>query len=203
MPGLTARSANKNLSRAKRAAFSKNSFRIEGALTENLIGYCTYGKVTKCLGHKMFTVLTPQKREHLCHIRGNIAKAIRINIDDVVLLSIRDYETRATIANGVNAVYDIIASLDKKDVAKLIKTSTLPSWMNRTAEDAFKPDEDDLFDYGQDDDDEEEPTTDQEESTSNIVAKKDKKKHRSIASLAGGGGRDTSERERDIDIDAI
>jgi translation initiation factor IF-1 len=187
MPGLSARSASKNISKKKQSALNKNAARVEGALTEDLEGYCTYGKVLRCLGHKMFTVLNPDKREHLCHIRGNISKAIRVSVDDFVLLSIRDYETRSS---SQAAVYDIIASLDNKSVAKLIKANVVPSWMSGKAEEADKEQDEDIFDY---EDEEEEG-----ESESNIVAKKDKKKHRNTSSAAaGGGGGD------DIDIDRI
>ena len=197
MPGLSARSANKNVSRAKRAAFSKNNSRIEGALTEDLQGYCTFGKISKNFGNGRFLVLNSDKREHLCSMRGSIAKAIRPSVDDVVLLSIRDYETRS---KGVDAVYDIIASLDKKAVAKLIKAKTVPRWMNGKADDADKAEEDDIFDYSDDESDGSED--DKPENT--IVSKKDKKNHRSTAAggsaaAAGGGGRDSD----DVDIDAI
>ena len=200
MPGLSARSANKNVSRAKRAAITKNNSRVEGALTEDLEGYCTFGKIFKNFGNGRFLVLKSDKREHLCSMRGSIAKAIRPSVDDVVLLSIRDYETRA---NGADAVYDIIASLDKKAVGKLIKAKTVPRWMNGKAADVVSGaaqndfDEDDIFDYDDDDDDE----SDADESTSKNTSKKDKKKHHnaSLAGTAAGGGGDDS----DVDIDAI
>jgi len=192
MPGLSARSANKNVSRAKRAAFTKNNSRVEGALTEDLSGYCTFGKISKNFGNGRFLVINSDKREHLCSMRGSIAKAIRPSVDDVVLLSIRDYETRA---NGADAVYDIIASLDKKAVAKLIKAKTVPRWMNGKADDADKAEEDDIFDYSDDEEDE----SDGSPSASNLVSKKDKKNHRS--SLAGGGG--SAADDDDIDVDKI
>jgi translation initiation factor IF-1 len=200
MPGLSARSANKNVSRAKRAAFSKNNSRIEGALTEDLEGYCTFGKIFKNFGNGRFLVIKSDKREHLCSMRGSIAKAIRPSVDDVVLLSIRDYETRS---NGVNAVYDIIASLDKKAVGKLIKAKTVPRWMNGKAADVVSGaaqndlDEDDIFDYDDDDDDDE---SDADESTSNNITKKDKKNHRNAAA---GGGTSTRDDDSDVDVDAI
>ena len=197
MPGVSARSANKNVSKAKRAAFTKNNARVEGALSEDLEGYCTFGKISKNFGYGRFLVLNSDKREHICTIRGSIAKAIRPSVDDVVLLSIRDYETRAKGANGVNAVYDIIASLDKKAVAKLIKSKTVPRWMNGKIDDADNTlEHDDIFDY---DDDEDEDSSSENETESNIVSKKDKKNHR--ASLAGAA---TNARDNDdIDIDAI
>ena len=193
MPGVTARSANKNVSRAKQAAFNKNNARVEAALTEDLQGYCTFGKISKAYGYGRFLVLNSDKREHICTMRGSIAKAIRPSVDDVVLLSIRDYETRA---KGAEAVYDIIASFDKKAVAKLIKNKTVPRWMNGKVDDASTAlDEDDIFDYD-DDDDESDASDDEEES--NVVSKKDKKKHRAAA---GGGG--SAADDSDVDVDAI
>jgi translation initiation factor IF-1 len=192
MPGVTARSANKNVSRAKQAAFNKNNARVEAALTEDLEGYCTFGKISKNFGYGRFLVLNSDKREHICTMRGSIAKAIRPSVDDVVLLSIRDYETRA---NGADAVYDIIASFDKKAVAKLIKSKTLPRWMNGKVDDADKAEEDDIFDYSDDD----ESDSSENEQESNIVSKKDKKNHRSVAAGGGTSAADDS----DVDIDAI
>jgi translation initiation factor IF-1 len=194
MPGVTARSANKNVSRAKQAAFNKNNARVEAALTEDLEGYCTFGKISKAYGYGRFLVLNSDKREHKCTIRASIGKAIRPSVDDVVLLSIRDYETRA---KGADAVYDIIASLDKKAVAKLIKSKTLPRWMNGKVDDADKAEEDDIFDYS---DDESDASSSENEGESNVVSKKDKKKHRA-SPAAGTSGRDND--NDDVDVDAI
>jgi translation initiation factor IF-1 len=166
MPGVTARSATKNMSRSKRGAAAKNVRRVEAAMceVEEYALHATYGKVTKALGNKMFTILSMNGTEHLAHIRG---KMVRVAVDDIVLLNIRDYESRSSTST---AVYDIIALFSSKDVSKLIRSEVIPKWMGRSIH--ASDDEDDaydLFDFeeGADDDDD-----------NGIVAKKDKKNHR-------------------------
>jgi translation initiation factor IF-1 len=144
MPGVTARSASKNMSRGKRAAAAKNGRRVEAALNE-VLESCTYGKIFKALGNKMFLVHNTDKREHLSYIRGKMA---RIEVGDVVLLNIREYETRA--GSGTD-VYDIMAVFSPKDISKLSKAGAIPSWMKSKASDAEDSD-DDLFDYDDADD---------------------------------------------------
>lgn len=174
MPGVTARSAAKNMSRGKRAALYKNTIRVEAALSQE-IESCTYGKITKALGNKMFLVKNTNKEERVCHIRGRMT---RVNIDDVVLLNIRDYESRS---NGESEVYDVMAVFNNKDVAQLIKTGVVPSWMSSHGEE----DEEDIFDYS------DENTGDEKEC---IVDKKNKKNNR----VSSNDGNDS-----ELDIDAI
>jgi translation initiation factor IF-1 len=179
MPGVTARSATKNMSRSKRGAAAKNVRRVEAALceVEEYLQNTTYGKVTKALGNKMFTILSMNGTEHLAHIRG---KMVRIAVDDIVLLNIRDYESRSS---STTAVYDIIALFSSKDVSKLIRSEVIPKWMGRSIhasddeEDAY-----DLFDF-------EEGASDDDDG---IVAKKDKKNHRA-----------TKEDDAEVDIDKL
>jgi translation initiation factor IF-1 len=144
MPGVTARSAAKNQSKSARAKDAKNARRVEAAITDNLIG-CTYGRITRTLGNKMFRILDTKRHEHLGHIRGKMA---RINVNDIVLLNIRDYESRA---QSEDAVYDIMAVFkERKDINRLIKAGIIPAWLIATDGE----DEDNIFDYsGNSDDD--------------------------------------------------
>jgi initiation factor 1A len=179
MPGVTARSASKNMSRSKRAAAAKNVRRVDAAMCEvtEYVENATYGKITKALGNKMFTVLCMDGTEHLGHIRG---KMVRITVDDTVLLNIRDYESRSSTKD---AVYDIIALFSAKDVHKLIKHNIIPKWMSRSIyAEADEEDGYDLFDH------EAEP---EEEGDDGNVAKKDKKDHRA------------AKNDDDVDIDNI
>lgn len=147
MPGVTARSATKNMSKNKRAAADKNTRRVEAAVNGD-IGFCTYGKITKALGNKMFMVTDTKCGEHLSHIRGKIP---RVTIDDVVLLNIRDYESRS---GSCGAVYDIMAVLEGKDVSKLVRTESIPHWMASKGAQGDSDELRELFDY--DDGEEEE-----------------------------------------------
>ena len=141
MPGSNVRQASKNMSRSKRAAIAKNSGRVEAAIRGTLEG-CSYGRITKALGNKTFILLDGSKREHQAHIRGKMA---RIGVDDVVLLSERDYETRA---GTEKAVYDIMAVLSKKETSYLIKQGQIPKWMlNSLNTTGAEKEEEELFEY--------------------------------------------------------
>lgn len=181
MPGVTARSASKNMSKSKRASLAKNSRRVEAVLNDELES-CTYGKISKALGNKMFLVINANKKEHLAHIRGKMA---RINAGDVVLLNIRDYESRV----GSNSeVYDIMAVFNTKDISKLIKAGTMPSWMSaRVADVSSDDDMGDIFDYDEESDEEDDDN----------VAKKDKKSHRVAKAIT------EEDDDSDVDIDNI
>ena len=135
------------VTRGQRSSARKNARRIEAVFHED-ITLCTYGKVTKALGNKMFRILSVKKTEHLARIRG---KMTRVHVDDVVLLNIRDYETRCYTED---AVYDIMAVFAPKDVQKLTKNKTVPKWFTNQSDLIEREEEDelyDLFDYEQDD----------------------------------------------------
>jgi translation initiation factor IF-1 len=184
MPGITARSAAKNTSKSGRAKAAKNARRVEAALNDEL-DFCTYGKITKALGNKMFMVINTDRAEHLSHIRGKMA---RIGVDDVVLLNIRDYESRV---NSTSEVYDIVAVFSPKDIHRLIKSKTIPSWMNaKGAADAEGDELHDLFDY--------EGGSDSESDEDDGPSKKDKKNHRKAGKNAIDEASDS-----DVDIDRI
>ena len=138
MPGVSVLSAQKNVSKSKRASMRKNTNRIEAAVRGD-IEDCTYGRIYKALGNKMFIVINSSKKERLAHIRGKMA---RIGVDDVVLLNVREYETRA---GTDKEVYDIMAVFDKRDVARLIKDNTISGWMALSG--TTDESEEDVFDY--------------------------------------------------------
>ena len=182
MPGQTARSATKTQSKSARSKAAKNTRRVEAACNDELIG-CTYGRITKTLGNKMFNVFDTDKHEHLGHIRGKMA---RVNVNDVVLLNIREYESRATTAA---AVYDIMAVFSsKKDIKRLINANLIPGWFSKPDGE----DGEDIFDY------------DESESENEDIddrSKKDKKSHRGTGTGTGTG---TSTTDSDgVDVDTI
>ena len=182
MPGVTARSAAKNMSRGARAKADKNTRRVNAALNDEL-DFTTYGKVTKALGNKMFMATKTDRREHLCHIRGKMA---RISAGDIVLLNERDYESRQ---GSSEAVYDIVAVFSARDISRLIKARTIPSWMSRTGDDGDEGNElHDLFDYEEG----------EEEDDDDTKSKKDKKNHRLQSKNAVAEASDS-----DVDIDRI
>lgn len=137
--------ATTHMSKSRRTAMARNDRRVDSALGETLTD-CTYGRITKALGNKMFLLLTPDKKEHLGHIRGKIA---RVAIDDVVLLNVRSYESRVASSKSV---FDIMALFSQKGISKLLKASMIPKWM--TLKGGDEKVEDDLFDIGGDDEEE-------------------------------------------------
>ncbi len=136
MPGLSVHSAKKGVSKAKAGQLRKNTIRTESAISGTLEG-CTYGRIIKAVGDKRFIVLDTLRNERMARILGKMA---RIGPGDVVLLNERDYETRSS---SDKAMYDIMALFDKKDVSRLIKSKTIPSWFSGDATD----EEGDVFDY--------------------------------------------------------
>jgi translation initiation factor IF-1 len=141
MPIVAARSASKNMSKSKRNANHKNKIRIEAALKDELT-CCSYGKVTKALGNKMFIIVDAKNIQYLAHIRG---KLTRVSIGNIVLLNIREYESRSTTEK---AVFDIMAVFSDTDASHLVKSGAIPKWMTSKDETT-----DDLFDYGGNDTD--------------------------------------------------
>ena len=189
MPGVTARTATKNMSKSARSKDAKNTRRVEAACNDELQG-CTYGRITKTLGNKMFKVIDVDKKEHLGHIRGRMA---RIGVNDIVLLNIRDYESRAASSD---AVYDIMAVFNtKKDIHRLIKANLIPSWLAAAKGDGENADEGDfLFDY-------EESESESEDEDGN-PKKKDKVSHRKAGKNAVDVASD-SDADAEINIDDI
>lgn len=141
MPGLSARSASKNVSRSANRKAQKNNRVVESTVYGEVEG-CTFGKVTKAFGNKTFLIVNAKKREHKGYIRG---KMTRVNIGDVVVLGEREFETRS---GTEEAIYDIMAVLDKKDVAFLVKNDVVPAWMTSSVDEEAG---DDVFEYEEED----------------------------------------------------
>lgn len=132
--------ASTHMSKSRQTAMARNDRRVESALGETLTD-CTYGRIVKALGNKMFLILTPDRKENLGYIRGKMA---RIAIDDIVLLNVRTYESRSASSK---LMFDIMALFSPKDIAKLLKAGMIPKWM--TAKSGDEATGDDLFDRGE------------------------------------------------------
>jgi translation initiation factor IF-1 len=161
--------ASTHVSKSRQTTMARNERRVESAIGETLTD-CTYGRIVKALGNKMFLLLTPDRKEHLGHIRGKMA---RVALDDIVLLNVRSYESRSASSKSV---FDIMALFSPKDISKLMKANMIPKWMTVKG----GSDEgvgDDLFDIGGCDDEDEFQIFD--------VAEEPKKKS---AVISGGAG---------------
>jgi len=147
MQAVNIRTANKNMSRSKRSILDKNQRRIEAAINNDIESF-TYGKITKALGNKMFTIINTSGREHLSHIRGKMS---RVTVGDVVLLNIRDFESRG---KSINALYDIMAVFSSKDASRLVKNREIPHWMTNNVADITESKQvEELFYFEDDSDD--------------------------------------------------
>lgn len=51
-----------------------------------------YAQVTKMLGNGRLTANCFDGKERMCHIRGKMIKRIWINLNDVILISLRDFQ---------------------------------------------------------------------------------------------------------------
>lgn len=142
----------KDVSRSTLRKVNKNNRRAEAAVLGELDD-CTYGKIMKTFGNRQFKVVNTKGTEHHAFIAPKMA---RVSIGDVVLLNIREYETRSSTTT---AVYDIMAVFDRKDINRLHKNGQIPTWMSvaNTSGDAIKEtEEDDIFECSEDENEDEE-----------------------------------------------
>ncbi len=142
---------NKDITRTALRKQSKNNNRVDAALRGQLDG-CTYGVVIKSLGNRQFRIVDTKRIESLALIAH---KMTWVNVGDIVLLNVRDYETRAATERNV---YDVLAIFTKKDASRLVKDGTMPEWMLKYGPggddkipDANASDDDEIFDHGADD----------------------------------------------------
>lgn len=139
--------ATKEVSKSALRKENKNNRRVEAAIMGDLTD-CTYGKIVKTFGNRQFRIVNTKGTEHHAFIAPKMA---RVAIGDVVLLNIREYESRATTKT---AVYDIMAVFDKKDINRLHKNGDIPLWMataNSGADIVKESDGDDIFEYSEED----------------------------------------------------
>lgn len=111
-----------------------------------------YGQVTKLLGSCRVEISCFDGATRLCHIRGSMRKKVWIKVNDVVLVSVRDFEP----TKG-----DILCKYDVPEVNYLKKEGEIPD--NLKTGDEFEENKDIGFDFEVDDDDEEEKEETKEE----------------------------------------
>ena len=96
-----------------------------------------YAKITKCLGNCRFEVLTLQTNiPKIGHIRGNMQKKIWIKENDIVIISLRDFQDNKC---------DIIHKYDNEEIKQLIKLNEIQKeTLNNN-----QNDEDCVFDFNE------------------------------------------------------
>jgi translation initiation factor 1A len=80
-----------------------------------------YGRIIKNLGNRNLLVYGNDGVVRLCHIRGAMQKRIWLNIGDIVLISIRDFEKTPAESGKTYEKGDILAKYDVCHHSKLKK----------------------------------------------------------------------------------
>lgn len=99
-----------------------------------------YAQVTKLLGNCRLEAQCFDGKTRLCHIRGTMRKKIWIVVNDVVLVSLRDYEDNKC---------DIIYKYTSKEVNKLKYLGEIPDSV-KLIEDLEEKDDDLGIDFEED-----------------------------------------------------
>ena len=104
---------------------------VTGLLEDEFLpGDMTFGVIQKHNGNGQLTVLIPDKKtghrtEARAVLRGLLGKCNIKNVfptGAIVALGIRGFETNSN-------TLDVMASVDRKDVKKLVNTNMIPKWM--------------------------------------------------------------------------
>lgn len=77
-----------------------------------------YGRVVKNLGDRNILVFCNDNYTRICHIRGSMRKRVWINVGDIILISLRDFESKT--AKGEEKG-DVVAKFDETHFGKLRK----------------------------------------------------------------------------------
>lgn len=80
-----------------------------------------YARVIKVLGSLNILAYCNDNKTRLCHIRGSMRKKVWINIGDLVLISVRDFEKDLSESGKTYERADIVAKYDNEHLSKLKK----------------------------------------------------------------------------------
>jgi len=78
----------KNAKKIKRSSVSENDNRVLEFKEDSQV----YGKVLKLLGDSRCLIFCDDGKERQCTVRGKMKKRIWINLNDIVLVSLRDFQ---------------------------------------------------------------------------------------------------------------
>ncbi len=110
-----------------------------------------YAKVLRMLGNRRLIALTNEDKQILCHIPGKFKSRVWINSDDIILITLRDYQADKS---------DVIYKYTAQEVKKLVKMGELSKILSDGIEDR----EDEVIIYV-----ENEKHTDSEEEIHSVV----------------------------------
>jgi translation initiation factor 1A len=80
-----------------------------------------YARIIKVLGNMNLLAYCNDNKTRLCHIRGSMRKKVWINIGDIVLISVRDFEKDLSQSGKTYERADIVAKYDHEHLSKLKK----------------------------------------------------------------------------------
>jgi len=104
-----------------------------------------YAQVLKMLGNGRLTALCFDGVERLCHIRGKMRKKVWVNVGDIVLLGLRDYQDHKA---------DVILKYTADEARQLKQFGELPDTakINDSSIGAEEEEEDIAFEFGEEED---------------------------------------------------
>jgi translation initiation factor 1A len=161
-----------------------------------------YARVTKILGNCNLMVYCNDGRERMCHIRGNMRKRVWLGVGDIILISVREYNTEEPGKLGRGDVcvkYDpsVLSRLKQKDPSinpKLFEN--LKSSTNEVEDDGFIFEDNDNT-KGRDDEESENDSSEEEIISSKPIFSKNRKAYGNMMT------HNKDDDEDDIDIDNI
>lgn len=80
-----------------------------------------YARITKVLGNRNLLAYCNDNKIRLCHIRGAMRKKVWVNIGDIVLISLRDFEKEISQSGKEFEKSDVVAKYDPEHLSKLKK----------------------------------------------------------------------------------
>jgi initiation factor 1A len=113
-----------------------------------------FARVLKMLGNCNIQVFSNDGKQRICHIRGKMRNRVRISVGDLVLISIRDFETTNDKAGELEKG-DVLAKCDPSTYSQIKKTykdklhPLLFAAIEQNADGnvVIKGNDDDIFDY--------------------------------------------------------
>ncbi len=79
-----------------------------------------YARIIKNLGNLNLLAYCNDNKTRLCHIRGSMRKKVWLNIGDLVLISVRDFEKKED-GRPFEEKGDVVAKYDPEHISKLKK----------------------------------------------------------------------------------
>lgn len=80
-----------------------------------------YARIIRNLGNRNLLCFCNDNKVRLCHIRGSMRKKVWMNVGDLVLISIRDFEKGPEDTGKEYQKGDIVAKYDMEHMSKLKK----------------------------------------------------------------------------------